>query len=190
MIRRTQVGPVAYGRMTRDRIVHPLLPGIAVPLDIPDVPGVRALALAPLIPRHTVVSGLAGLWVRHGEPFTTTIDVVGARGLHRTVNPEPTSALSVRFHSGNAINDALDTFSNVGVAPTPRCLVDAMRWAPAPLSIAATTQAVQSNHVTVADIQRCLARDDPRGAGYRRLESLWAALAPALRAIADDALTR
>lgn len=181
---------MAYARMVSDHVISPLLPGTALPADIPESPGMRALALRCFIPRHTTVSGLAGLWLREGGHFPDAVDVVGARGLHRTVNPDPLGAVPVRFHSGNASRESSTRIGGIAVAAPERCVVDALRWAPAALSVRAASEAVRDCGVSVEGLTEYFAREDPRGAGYGRLAALWGSLLPHLRAMGGGASTQ
>ncbi len=173
LVRPADVGPAAYRRLVRDRIVHPLADHSARPADVADSRGLRALAISPAVPPHTVLSGTAALWV-HGwlarPPLGWT--VVGRRGLHRT------SDARLAFHSGATA--ALG--SRVGplwLAPPARACLDALRWEPPDVALPVVIDGIRAGRIAAADLQASLARDASRGVGFARLSSLVRAVAGA-----------
>lgn len=164
------VGTSAVARMLREGIVTELGPRSVLPCDIESTPAIRALSIAALVPRHTVLSGLAGLWVWRGGTFPLEVTVVGERGLHRTASAR------VGFHSGLTWRVPPSRLSGARVAPLARCCVDALRWEDHRAAIVAVAGVIVGGSITVADLDREVAREDTRGGGYRRLNSVWGAL--------------
>lgn len=180
LVTSSHMGEVTFERLLRDRIVSPMTRGVALPRDVASRPGIRAHVLGTAVPQHTVVSALGGLWVHAGGIAPTALDVVGARGLHRTVASTSTAGLAITFHSGLAATEPAHAWAGLRVASLARCGIDALRWADLALAFPAITAAVRQRHVSVADLDHAYSADDPRGQGYRRLESAWKALRPAL----------
>jgi len=164
------VGNVAMARMLREGIVTQLGPRSALPYDVETTPAIRARSIAPLVPRHTVLSGLAGLWVWREGGFPPKVTVVGERGLHRTASAH------VGFHSGLTWRVPSTNVSGVRVAPLTRCCMDALRWEDHRAGIPAIAGVIVAGATTVAELDREAAREDTRGGGYRRLSSVWGAL--------------
>lgn len=182
------VGEVALHRMVRDRVVTAATDRFALPADVELTRGVRAWCVAPSVPGHTVVSGLAGLWVWHGGFWPGSVCVVGRRGLHRVVAPaaQATAALirdPVVFHSGLAWSSPAASIGNLRVASPARCCVDALRWEDHRLAIPAVSAAVTSGIVPLADLVAEQRIDNPRGSGYARLHQVWQELAPVLSGV-------
>ena len=174
------VGPVALARMLRDGVVAHLAPGYGMPLDLPVSPESRARALSPVVPAHTVVSGLAGLWVRHGGPVPPVVDLVGARGLHRAKPGADAKGWTLVFHSGRAASEPRDVFATLAVANSERCAADALRWRSLGAAMDAVYRAVRSGQVDCAATQALVNGDDARGLGAARVRSAWEALMAAL----------
>lgn len=176
------VGTVAMQRMVRDRVLVAATNRFAFPVDIEPTPGVRAWCVAPLVPAHTVLSGLAGLWVWKGGAWPGGACVVGRRGLHRA-NPRTTAHAGsepVGYHSGLAWSDAATRFSTFNLASPARCCIDALRWEDHVNAIPAVASAVCGGGVTVGELGNEYGRDNPHGLGYTRLRHVWHELAPVL----------
>ncbi|PKQ26181.1 MAG: hypothetical protein CVT64_06890 [Actinobacteria bacterium HGW-Actinobacteria-4] len=185
LVSRSRVGAVAFDRLIRDGTCTALSPAFALPRDIPETPGLRALAVRDSVPAHTVLSGLGGLWVALGGPPPPVLDVVGARGLHRVVTTDtPATGVpatpQVAFHSGLAHTEASVTLMGLTVANIGRCCIDALRWGRHALAIPAVAGAVRGGDVTMEALHSAFAADHPRGPGHARLRSVWNGLAPAL----------
>lgn len=171
-----EVGPVALARMLRDGVVAHLAPGHGMPRDLPVSPTTRARTLSPVVPAHTVVSGLAGLWVRHGGPAPSVVDLVGARGLHRAKPGADAKGWTLAFHSGRAASGRCDQFSGVAVANSERCAADALRWRDLAKAMEAVFRALRSGQVDRAATEAIVSGDDARGHGAARVRSAWNAL--------------
>lgn len=182
------LGRVAFERMIRDGYVVPATRRFAFPVDITVTPSIRAWCVVPMIPAHTVLSGLAGLWVWHGGQWPGEVTVVGKRGLHRSVAEEIPLATSdrTRFHSGLAWHDASVPMGPIAIANPARCCSDALRWDSHKRALVAVANAVKANKVPIRAIDYEVRRDDPRGAGYGRLAEVWQLLYPVLVAIDKD----
>lgn len=169
-------GPVSLARMLRDGVVEYLAPGYGMPRDLPLSPEARARTLSPVVPAHTVVSGLVGLWVRHGGQAPLDVDLVGARGLHRAKPGADARGWTLSFHSGRAATEPCDRFSTVAVANSERCAADALRWRDLGAAMEAVYRAVRSGRVDCAATEAIVRGDDPRGSGAARVRSAWRAL--------------
>jgi len=179
------VGSVTYDRLVRDGVVVPATRRFAFPADVNPSPGIRAWCVAPSVPTHTVLSGLAGLWVWHGGSWPGEVTVVGKRGLHRAaVNHHPGPARDrVTFHSGLAWRDPATTLGPIAIASPARCCSDALRWDAHRVAIPVVARTVATGAVPLASIIAEVRRDNLRGAGYARLAQLWRVLYPVLEGI-------
>lgn len=174
------VGSVALARMFRDGVLAPLAPRHGMPRDIPVSPEARADSLAPVVPPHTVVSGLAGLWVRYGGPAPRVVDLVGARGLHRAKPGADSRGWALSFHSGRAATGPRDPIGGVVVANAERCAIDGLRWRDLATALEVVYLAVRAGILDPAVMDGLSSGDDARGLGAGRARSAWAALATAL----------
>jgi hypothetical protein len=152
-----------------------------MPRDIPESAGARAASLAPVVPSHTVVSGLAGLWVRCGGPTPSVVDLVGTRGLHRAKPGADARGWLLAFHSGGAATGARTEIGGIVVASAERCAADALRWRDLATALPAVFLAIRDACVDPVAIEALVGADDPRGQGAARARHAWAALAAALR---------
>jgi len=175
-----EVGAVALARMLRDGVLAPLSPQHGMPLDIPVSPRARASSLAPVVPAHTVVSGLAGLWVHCGGAAPSVVDLVGARGLHRAKPGADARGWTLVFHSGGAATGPRAEIGGIVVACAERCAADALRWRDLGAAIEAVFLAVRAGLINPAAIGAVVTNDDPRGQGAARARYAWEALATAL----------
>src|SRR6187401_3036050 len=120
---RARVGDVAFARLLRDGIVDCAFGDWALPVDIPRTRSVRAHLLAPLVPGHAFVTGLAALWLEGLCSAPAVIDLAAARGAHRT-EPRPGSPPLV-FHTGRLWG--IDTASGAPARTTlTRACLDAL----------------------------------------------------------------
>ncbi|WP_062378036.1 hypothetical protein [Demequina pelophila] len=172
LVTRADVGAAAWARQVRDGVLVPLASGVGRPVDIPDSPGLRALAIAPLVPAHTALTGTAALWVRGMAVELPPMPwhVVGERGLHRTVGAH------LAFHSG--VTAALaPTMQGRRIATVPRACLDALRWEDLAGALVQVRALIRDGSVTTRDLRAALAYDPANGAGFRKVESSVAALA-------------
>lgn len=174
------VGRAAFARMLRDGALSYLAPRHGMPRDLPPTPADRAATLAPVVPPHTVVSGLAGLWVRDGSEAPATVDLVGRRGLHRAKPGADARGWRLAFHSGPAGYGGDDVVGGVRLAAPERCAADALRWGSGGVALATVYRAVRDGCVDAAAIDALVAADDPRGLGAARVRSAWEAVRSAL----------
>lgn len=156
-VRASEVGDLAYARLIREGLLCDALGPLALPLDIEPTPALRRLALAPFVPPHTWATGLAALWVWGYCPAPATVDLVGARGLHRIVARTPTPR--VVFHSGPA--NGLPLGTEPRLAAPERACVDALRYGPVGPAIAAVVAARRGGVVRADDLSRCARGMDP-----------------------------
>ena len=178
--------------MLRDGVLAPLAPRHGMPRDIPASPRARAASLAPVVPAHTVVSGLAGLWVRCGGAAPPIVDLVGSRGLHRAKPGADARGWALAFHSGGASTGPRAEFGEIVVASAERCAADALRWRDLAEALEAVFRAVRAGSVDPAAIEALVATDDPRGHGAARARCAWGTLAAALGAapLANETVDR
>ena len=164
------VGRPQFARLLRDGIVAPLAAGVARPLDVPSSPGLRALACAH-VPRHTVLTGLAALWVygrwarADGSAPQAPWHVVGVRGLSRTDDAR------LAFHSGVTSRMGERT-GPIRLAPVARACLDALRWEDETVARAATVAGLAAGWVTAPELRASLACDPANGAGYGRVAGI------------------
>jgi hypothetical protein len=151
-----------------------------MPRDIPESSLARALCLSPVVPAHTVVSGLAGLWVRCGGDAPSVVDLVGVRGLHRAKPGADARGWTLAFHSGGAATGPCAEIGGIVVASAERCAADALRWRDLATAIEVVFLAVRAGAVEPAAIEALVTEDDPRGYGAARARCAWGALATAL----------
>lgn len=174
------VGAPAVARMVRDGVVVAAGPGLGAATDVPAAPETRAAALDALVPRHTVLSGLAGLWVWGGGILPASVVVVGARGLHRSPPGHASGGLWPDFHSGGAAHGPWTTLAGVRVAPPERCAADALRWEDLRRALPWVWWAVASGIADAPAIAAIVRADSPKGRGADRARSAWSALARTL----------
>lgn len=180
MVTHETVGAAAFGRMLAAGVLTPLTSDTALPTDVPVSPATRALAVRAHVPDHTVLSGLAGLWVHGGGRCPAQVVVVGRRGLHRTVSPTATASPTAVFHSGPAHRESPVTLAGINIATVERCAVDALRWDDHREALPAVIDAVRAGRADAPRLADLVARESPVGAGHRRLTSVWRAVRPLL----------
>ncbi len=142
----SDIGPVGLARAAREGCLVPLTGSVGCPVDVQVSPTLRALALAPEVPRGAAITGLAGLWLRHGGELPATIDVVRRRG-SRGLRPAQYRARRVRIHAQGAAAAPSESIGPLTVASTARCLVDALRWAPLSQTIPAVWRELRAGTV-------------------------------------------
>ncbi len=174
------VGNVALTRMLRDGVLAPLAPRHGMPRDIPESSHARAICLLPVVPAHTVVSGLAGLWVRYGGAAPSVVDLVGARGLHRAKPGADARGWTLVFHSGGAAAGPRTEIAGIVVASEERCAADALRWRELATALRVVFLAVRAGNIEPSAIEAVVTEDDPRGHGAARARYAWGALVAAL----------
>ncbi|WP_062520575.1 hypothetical protein [Demequina silvatica] len=163
----SDVGPAAYARLLRDRALMRVLPGVARPADIPDSPGLRALAAADRVPTHVVLTGLAALWA-HGwrDDAPAAWHAVGIRGLYRPAGTE------VLLHSGPTARLGRTVEGGLRLAPPARACIDALRWEPPEAALATVGGAVARGRLTPGELEGAQRWDARNTAGYARVASL------------------
>ncbi|WP_156155954.1 hypothetical protein [Demequina phytophila] len=167
LVRPDDVGPAAFARLLRDRHLAHLLPGVARPADIPDSPGLRALAAADRVPTHVVLTGLAALWVHcWRDDAPAGWHAVGVRGLYRP------ASTAVRLHSGPTARLGATVEGGLRLAPPARACVDALRWEPPHAALHTVAGAVARGRLAPADLEAALRHDARSSAGYARVAGL------------------
>lgn len=176
----SDVGPVSLNRMLREGILVPVGPRHGAPLDLPVTRIDRACPLDDIIPSHTVLSGLAGLWVHSGGNMPRTLDLVGARGLHRAPPGTYPAGWILRFHSGAAALEPAETISGIRIASPSRCVADALRWEDLSGALPVVLTVLKEGIVARSEVADVIDGESPRGRGTARLTSVWAAIEKAL----------
>ena len=170
---RDRVGPVAFSRLERDGLIHEVLGGVAVANDVPSTRGLRMHMIAPLVPSHMWLTGLATLWLEGAAPPPRVIDVAGPRGAHRTV-PSPGSP-PLSFHSGwlGGLPDAAPP----RVATVTRACLDALSHSRATEALPAVASAVRARATSIAELLAAVESIEAHTHYRARVESLVGALA-------------
>lgn len=176
LISADDVGPVSLNRMTREGVLTSVGPGWGAPLDLPVIRADRARPLVGIVPSHTVVSSLAGLWIHAGGRRPRILDLVGERGLHRTPPGTHPPGWILRFHSGAAAFEPADILAGVRVAAPSRCIVDALRWGDLGVVFPVVIEALRKEIVTRDEVTDVIGRENPRGRGASRSTNAWEAI--------------
>lgn len=143
LVERAQVGAVAYGRLQRDGAIRTLIPGLALPQDVPDSPGMRRHVLQRCVPAGCQVTGLGALWTAGFAAAPAALDVRTALGRH--VRNWHTT-LPLTFHAVGLLPTASESHDSdsVGVGSIGAATADALRWAPLELAVPAAIRALGS----------------------------------------------
>lgn len=173
IVDRSRVGAVTFARLQREGIVHGAFGDWALPRDIRSTRAVRAHLLAPLVPRHAWVTGLAALWLEGFCDPPRVIDLVAGRGAHRT-EPKPGSPPLV-FHTGKLWGLDRDARWPRRTVVTRSCL-DALAHSPAAAALPATASGLRAGATSVAALRTALDELDPRTVHAGRVKSLVDAL--------------
>lgn len=136
LVDRKEVGTVAYGRLQRDGAIRTLIPGLALPADVPDSPALRRHVLRRCIPHGCQVSALGALWVHGLAPSPTSLDIRVPKGRHvrnwRETMPLTYHAVGVQ--SGESLS--------AGFVALATAIADALAWSPLELAVPAATRAL------------------------------------------------
>lgn len=135
LVERHQVGAIAYGRMQRDGAIRTVIPGLALPQDVPDSPAVRRAVLQRSVPTGCQVTGLGVLWALGYAPVPAALDVRTAPGRH-VRNWRETMPLV--FHG---VGILIGTDGRVAFTGLATAMADALRWAPLELAVPAVLRA-------------------------------------------------
>lgn len=174
LVERQHVGAVAYGRMQRDGAIRTLIPGVALPHDVPDSPSLRRYVLQRAIPAGCQVTGVAVLWAEGYAQLPGSVDVRAPVGRH-VRNWTPTIPLV--FHTVGTLSSHDDSPALTGLIAA---IADSLRWAAAEIAVPAVVNALTAcDRLSQSDVTaRMVAQlgDDPRAA------TLWARVEAALPA--------
>jgi hypothetical protein len=94
VVRRADLGDVAWQVLLRDGDLVPLRDDAALPAGIPASPALRAAAVAPLVPARCAVARAAAVWVHLGGPPPDRVHVVAPRRV-RVPDPAPGRSAAV-----------------------------------------------------------------------------------------------
>lgn len=123
------VGAVTYGRLQRDGAIRTLIPGVALPHDVPDSPGLRRHVLQRRVPAGCQVTGLGALWVAGLAPAPVALDVRTPLGRHvRNWH----TGLPLIFHAVGLVAETTTPrcAAGVGFTDIATASADTLRWAP------------------------------------------------------------
>ena len=94
VVRRADLGDVAWQVLLRDGDLVPLRDDTALPAGVPETATLRAAALAPRVPARCAVARAAAVWVHLGGPPPDRLHVVAPRRV-RVPDPAPGRAAAV-----------------------------------------------------------------------------------------------
>jgi len=129
LVRRSDVGALAWAGMCRDGTVAVLWGDVAVAAGLDVSPIMRLAAVADVVPARGVVGRASAAWVHLGGPAPSRVDVlVPPRG--RRTDPDPWRS------SAEAPLPAEDvlTLGRTRVTTVQRTGLDVARWLPAPVA--------------------------------------------------------
>jgi len=169
LVERDRVGVAAFARLARERVIHEVLGSRALPADIVSSRALRAHMIAPLVPPHAWLTGLAALWLEGWAGAPGVIDLAGPRGMHRTEAGPGSPPL--RFHSGRMSGLSRDQPWPRTATPSRACL-DALAHSPAALALPATASALRDGGTTVPELASELSQVDRRTAHRARVAGL------------------
>lgn len=136
LVEREHVGAVAYGRLQRDGAIRTLIPGLALPHDVPDSPSVRRHVLRRCIPVGCQVAGMAVLWAHGYCDLPGRVDVRTPVGRHVR---NWTETVPLTFHSIGILSEEDRTPGFTGLAPA---IADALRWSAGHTAVPAALNAL------------------------------------------------
>jgi hypothetical protein len=126
VVRRDGVPASAWFGQLRDGALRVVWGDVAIAADVVPTPELRALALADLVPRRTVVGRCSALWVHTGRHPPERLEVlVGRRARHTAPHPWRVS------HEADLTDDDVVRFAGVRVTGVQRTGVDVVRCLPA-----------------------------------------------------------
>lgn len=183
IVARSDVDPVTFGRLGRDRVVTRLHADCALPVDIPLDAGVRAASLAHAVPTHTALTGLGALWVRGiGEP-PTAVTVVGAPGAHRIATP---GRIPSQSRTSQGTLERAELVAGVRCARLEDAAADALRWEPLAGVYPTLAHAIAAAQVDSAGVADAVAGRAAGAPGRARMVDAWETLSAALGASWSD----
>ena len=177
VVSRDAVGAVAFSRLIREGVIHEVIGAWALPCDVASTPAARRHLIAPLIPAHAWVTGLAALWVhgwRSRHPLCTPITIAAPTGVRLS---EPAGAL-VRWravtHDGSLAHSR--SLAGVVVADPAAALAMALSHDALADAIPAAWWALRTHSALATQVDKLLPR---RGPSARRAASAWRAVTTA-----------
>lgn len=142
------VGRPAYARMARDAVIRTVLPGRALPADIPDSPALRRAILADALPTGAQATGLIAAWAHGAAQLPAVADVRTPQGRRPRVMHPP---LPLVIHAVGAVPVADGVRPEI--APLAVALVDALRWGPRAAAVDAVRAAIDAGAVGLDDMR-------------------------------------
>ena len=146
----------------------------ALPGDVASTRELREHMIAPLVPGHAWVTGLAALWVYGMCPAPPAIDLAARRGAHRT-EPQPGSPPLV-FRTGKLLGFE-QAARGPNLAPAARACIDALAHSRPADALHATVVALRRGVTTAEELADAAAAIPRRAAHRARVMGLVEALA-------------
>jgi len=168
-----QVGSTAFARLQRDGLVHTRLGSVALPADVPSTRALRLQLIAPLVPQHTWLTGLAALWLEGLAPSPSALDLAGPRGTHRTLAVPGSPPLA--FHSGWLWG--LPDAPSPRAATVTRACLDALTHSSVRAALPAVMRALGAGATSVNDLVTGVHAIERHSHHRARLDSLVTAIA-------------
>jgi len=174
LVTRDRVGPIAFSRLVADGLVHNVIANRAMPADVEDSRAVREYLLAPFVPSHAWLTGLAVLWIDGLCAAPPHLDLATPRGTHRTLPAE--GGPGVVFHMGSLFGLASDP-SGLRTATPARACIDALVHSPATKAIPATASALRTGLTSTEALREALVSVGTNTGRRPRVTSILDALA-------------
>lgn len=174
LVLREDIGPAAFARLSRDGLIHEVLGGVALPADVPSTRALRCHMVAPYVPAHVWLTGLAALWVEGHAAVPPVLDLVGPRGAHRTLASLGSPPLT--FHCGWLGGCLPDAPSPRAVTLARACL-DAVSHSAAATALPAIASALRAGATSIDALAAELEHVDPHTPYRKRVEGIVGALA-------------
>ena len=137
VVRRDSVPPSAWFGQLRDGALRVVWGDVAVAADVRPTPELRALAIADLVPRRTVVGRGSALWVHTGRHEPDRLEVlVGRRARHTAPHPRRVS------NEADLADGDVVRLAGVRVTTVQRTGTDLVRCLPTSQAVAALSDLV------------------------------------------------
>jgi hypothetical protein len=137
VVRRDSVAPSAWFGQLRDGALRVVWGDVAVAADVSPTPELRALAIADLVPRRTVVGRSSALWVHTGDREPDRLEVlVGPRARHTAPHPRRVS------NEADLADGDIVRLAGVRVTSVQRTGTDLVRCLPAAQAVPALSALV------------------------------------------------
>ena len=122
--------PLAWATLLRDGDIVEIRPGFAVTPGTPVTAGLRALALAHLVPTGAVVGRASAVWVHTGRGDRPRVCVLYAPGGHRPRDPARLEACQATVRPWEIVSVAAGGDRSLPVTTLTRTAMDVATWYP------------------------------------------------------------